>query len=189
MIKDIPLKKCSTLFGISFLGGPGVGKSTLSQKLSQKLKIPVVINDQIRRQLETFGINPVENDDLVKKLAVSRINYLLEHQTSMILDSNSLKAYKKMEEDFQNYHAPVFFIELRCSEVEILRRIKERKENFDKDKTNYSRAVEEDYYEYLEIQKNHSFPKEKIFFTIDTEKELEKQIENFVEKLKKYINI
>lgn len=187
VIKDIFIENTNYVYGISFIGPPGIGKSTVASIISEKLKIPVTVNDKIRRMLDGLGINASENQELVERLAYDRTRFMLENNTSMIIDANCLTAYKQVEENFNHFNAPCFFIKLECSEKEILRRIDNREIMFGRNKNNFSRAVRKDYYTYLEKLKKNPFPEEKIFFTIDTEKDLELQIEHLVNKIYKYL--
>ncbi len=186
MIDDISIVKDDFLYGITFIGPPGVGKSTVANLLSKKLNLQVTANDKIRRMLDDLGIDSSAHQPLVEKLAYDRSRYMLENHTSMIIDANCLTAYQAVEENFSQFHAPCFFIKLECSEQEILRRIDYRETQFEIDKNNFSRATKKDYDSYLERLRNNPFPKEKIFFTIHTEKELMQQIEECVSKIEEY---
>lgn len=184
VIKDIPIKSENKLYGISFIGAPGIGKSTVSKILSEKLGIYVTANDKIRRLLDEVGINASDNQALVERLASDRTVYMLKNNTSMIIDANMLTAYTAVEENFNKYNSKCLFIKLNCSEEEILNRIAKRKTEFGKT-GNFSRATEEDYYKYKHNEKENKYPKEKIFYTIDTEKDIEKQINELIIKIKK----
>lgn len=150
VIKDIPISDDEFVYGISFIGSPGVGKSTIANLISKRLNVYVTTNDKIRRMLDDLGIDSFSNQPLVEKLAYDRSHFMLENNTSMIIDANCLTAYKAVEENFSHFDAPCFFIKLECSEQEILKRLDYRESQFGKDKNNYSRAVREDYYRYLE---------------------------------------
>lgn len=164
VIKDIPITNDEFVIGISFVGAPGIGKSTLANILSNKLNIYVTANDKIRRILDSIGIDADSNQPLVERLAYDRSRYMLENNTSMIIDANCLTAYRAVEDNFSVFNAPCLFIKLDCDEDEILRRIDEREKKFGIDQNNYSRATRKDYYDYLERLKKNPFPKEKIFF-------------------------
>lgn len=105
----------------------------------------------------------------------------------MIIDANCLTAYKGIEKLFEDYHAICFFIKLECEEEEILKRIDKREEKFGIDKSNYSRATRKDYYIYLDALDKNPFPEEKIFFTINTQGNLEQQTNLLVDKIKEAI--
>lgn len=114
---------------------------------------------------------------------------MLENGTSMILDANCLTAYKSVEENFSHYKAPCFFILLESSEAEILKRLDYREKTFDKDITNFSRATKEDYYLYLKKLERNLIPREKIFYTINTELNLDIPVEKLISKIEKYLKM
>ncbi|MCI9434728.1 MAG: hypothetical protein HFI86_05620 [Bacilli bacterium] len=68
-----------------------------------------------------------------------------------------------------------------------MRRLDYRESQFGSENNNFSRAVRKDYYSYLEGLKNNPFPKEKIFFTINTEGNLDTQVDSLVKKIQEYI--
>jgi len=185
VISDIPVKRDNKVYGITFIAPQGTGKSRVSNILSEKLNVYVTANDKIRRILEEFGIDPEEQSKLVNKLAEDRTIYMLENKTSMIIDANMRLFYDIAMSNFNKYNAKLYFVRLECSEEEILRRIDERSKNFGVDKENYSRANRENYAKYKEKEKNSYFPENLVFFTIDTEKDLNFQIDKLIEKLKK----
>ncbi len=84
------------------------------------------------------------------------------------------------------FFAECLFIKLECDEKEILRRLDNRELLFDKDCNVFSRATKKDYYKYLDRLEKNPFPKEKVFFTIDTSNNLEPQIDEFIFKLHDY---
>lgn len=189
VIKDIPITHDDVVFGITFVGPPGIGKSMVANLLSKRLNVYVTANDEIRRMLDDVGIDSSKNQPLVEKLAYDRSKFMLENNTSMIIDANCLTAYKAVEENFGYFGVPCFFIKLECNENEILRRLEYRETQFGKDKNNFSRTTKKDYDLYLERLKNNPFPEEKVFFTMDTDKELAPQIEEVVNKIEHKMNL
>ncbi len=186
VIESVPLNPQDHFYGISFVGPPGVGKSTVANILSERLNIYVSINDQIRRLLSSCGIFPFENQPLVEQLAIDRTSYLLEHSTSVIIDANMLTAYPSAIHNFARFSTECLFIKLECKEEEILKRLDARELLFDKDSRVFSRATRKDYYKYLDREKENPFPEEKIFFTINTEENLDQQIDKLIVKICHY---
>lgn len=168
------------------MGPPGVGKSTVAKILSQKLGIYVSINDKIRRLLAENGISPFENQALVERLATDRTSYLLENSTSVIIDANVLTAYPAVISNFARFSSECLFIKLECGEEEILRRLDFRETLFEKDSNVFSRATRKDYYKYLDRYKKNPFPEDKVFFTIDTESDLDEQIAQLITTINTY---
>ncbi len=52
---EIPLNSKEPVYGISFIAGPGCGKSTIANMLGAKLGITVCTNDKIRRLYGELG--------------------------------------------------------------------------------------------------------------------------------------
>lgn len=184
LLLEIPLNPQDKVYGITFIGGQGFGKSTVAKMLSKKLGLYITVNDRIRRLYDELGFDNKVYEDDIKKMANDRTIYLLKNKTSHIIDANMEFFYEMAINNYSKYDAKLFFIELTCSEEEALKRIRNRIENSD---DNYSCATEEDYYKYLEKKKTHSFPKDKIFYTINTEnnlEEIEKSVDLLVEKIK-----
>lgn len=191
VIRDIPLTNEPHVFAITFIAPPGIGKSTVSKILSKKLNIYVTANDKIRRLVETLGINPIENSDLVEQLANDRTVYMLENRTSMIIDANMQFFWEKAVQNFKDYNAKLYFVKLDCEEKKIIERIKERSLNFNQNNENYSRAVVEDFYRYKRKAMQSNFPQELIFYTIDANQSIDNveiQIENLVMKIRDDLN-
>ena len=183
--KEIPIKRSDSVFGITFIAGPGTGKSYVSNLISKRTGLYITANDKIRRIYDELGFNNVEYESDIKKMANDRTVYLLENRVSHIIDANMEFFWDMAEANFKNYGAKLYFVELVCDEDEILRRITNRAKSFD-DTDNYSRALVDDYYAYLEKKKTKSIPREKIFFSIDVNvsgEALEKQIDELLKKI------
>lgn len=187
IIEEIPIKPTNFVYGISFLGLPGTGKSTIASILSKKLNIYTAINDEIRRLLDNVGIDSSKNRDLVWNLSRDRIKYVLSKKTNLIIDANGIRVYESLDKLFQEYNVHLFYVKLECEEEEILKRLDYREKMFGKN-NNYSRATRKDYYRNVECTKNIKFPSEKIFFTIDTMKDMNSQIDELVKRINNYIN-
>ena len=88
LLAEIPIKESKNVYGIAFIAGPGFGKSTVANMLSEKLGLLIVASDQIRRFYDKLGFGNTKYEDDIKKIAFDRIVYLLEHKTSHIVDAN-----------------------------------------------------------------------------------------------------
>lgn len=189
LIYKIPLKESDILYGITFVGGPGFGKTTVAKLLSSKLKLYIVSNDEIRRLYDSLGFGDEKYNHDIKKMGYDRRVYLLRNKTSHILDVNMEFAWERAANSYQNYGAKLLFIELTCNEEVVLRRIEDRKRTFGKT-DNYSRATEEDYYRYVQLKKENQkqIPSNMIFYSINTEKSIDKieeQIDFLVQKIER----
>lgn len=186
LVAEIPLKPSDNVYGITFIAGPGFGKSTVAKIISKKLGLYITVNDKIRRLYNELGFDDVAYEDDIKRMANDRTIYLLDNKTSHIIDANMEFYWEMALNNYNNHNAKLFFVELSCAEEEVLKRIGVRKDNFGKN-DNLSRATEADYYNYLEKKKTNGIPKNKIFFTIHTDtsvEEIEKQVDILIEKIR-----
>lgn len=186
LVEEIPLKPSDNVYGITFIAGPGFGKSTVANIISKKLDLYITANDKIRRLYNELGFDDTVYEDDIKKMANDRTIYLLDNKTSHIIDANMEFFWEMALNNYNNHNAKLYFVELSCAEEEVLKRIGVRKNNFGKN-DNLSRATEVDYYNYLEKKKTKGIPKDKIFFTIHTDTsvdEIEKQVDILIEKIK-----
>jgi len=186
IVSEIPLNPEKVVYGISFIAGPGMGKSTVAKKISEKLNLYITENDRIRRIMEKYGYDG-ENEHLKlsQELSNDRTIYMLENRTSMIIDANLAFFYQMALDNFNKYSGKIYFVEINCSEKEILRRIEVRKRDFS---NTSSRADKDKYFEYREKIKSKPVPKELIFYTIDSEKDLDYQIHELSKKIKDDLN-
>ena len=186
LVAEIPLKPSDNVYGITFIAGPGFGKSTVAKIISKKLGLYITANDKIRRLYNELGFDDTLYEDDVKRMANDRTIYLLDNKTSHIIDANMEFFWEMALNNYNSHNAKLFFVELSCAEEEVLKRIGVRKDNFGKN-DNLSRATEADYYNYLEKKKTNGIPKNKIFFTIHTDtsvEEIEKQVDILIEKIR-----
>ncbi len=189
LISEIPINKSENVYGITFIAGPGYGKSTVANIISKKLNLYITANDKIRRLYDELGFDNVLYENDIKKMANDRTIYLLQNKTSHIIDANMEFFWEMASDNYQKYNAKLIFVELVCDENEILKRIEKRSQNYGKN-DNLSRAGKEDFYKYLELKKEKGIPKDKIFYTINTNcsvEEIEKQVDLFIKKLNKEI--
>ena len=187
LLSEVPINESDSVYGITFVAGPGFGKSTVANMLSKKLGLLIVANDQIRRVYDELGFDNTKYEDDIKKMAYDRTVYLLKNKTSHIVDANMQFYYQMAIDNYSKYNAKLYFIELKCNEEEILKRIQVRERNFGKN-DNQSRATVEDYNRYLKLKEEKGIPDNLIFYTINTDtsiEEIEKKVDLLVDKLKK----
>ena len=185
LLSEVPIKESNNVYGITFVAGPGFGKSTVANMLSKKLGLLIVANDQIRRVYDELGFDNTKYEDDIKKMAYDRTVYLLRNKTSHIVDANMQFYWQMAIDNYSKYNAKLYFIELKCSEEEILKRIQIRESNFGEN-DNQSRATVEDYNRYLRLKEEKGIPDNLVFYTINTDtsiEEIEKQVDLLVEKL------
>ena len=104
------------------------------------------------------------------------------------MDANMEFYWEMSVDNFEKYDANLYFIEITCSEETVLKRIKSRQKSFSNESDNLSRAKIEDYYIYLERKSKKEFPKERVFYTINSDTTLEEiynQVNVLVNKIKK----
>ena len=177
-IKPIP-NNTKKLFTLALIGLPSSGKSYVAKILSEKLNLFVENNDKIRRFLNKKGfkgVTPIQKT--LQKIAETRTSFLFENKTSTILDLDIIKFVDAIKEKMRKFKGDVFFIHITCSEKEIIRRIKERKN----DKTNVSKAGLKEYYQRKKIHESLCLPD--LFFSIDASRDVERQIDLCVNKLR-----
>ena len=149
----------------------GQGKSTVSKMISKYDKSIILNNDELRNWLDDYS-----SVDILYELQWYRLDLLLKNNNSCILDSSSTKNwnYKKRYFDKQGYK--YYIIRLVCDEDII----KERLSSRTKDGINFSIA---NYEDYLDIKKTYPrIDDSLISFTIDTGKDIEPQVIEFLNK-------
>lgn len=187
VVRDIPINKSKMVYGITFIGLPGVGKSTVANKLSKKLGLYVTANDKIRRILDELGYDvDGEYRTLALSLANERTRYMLKNSVSMIIDANMNGFYEMAINNFNEFNAKLFFIKLECSEDVILDRIDKRLVS--SKKNNYSKADRNAYFANKERFKLKPFLEDLVFATINTENDIDNQIDIVVNKILDVIN-
>ncbi len=171
---------------ISFIGGPGFGKTTISNILCDKLKLFHCSNDYIARELEKNGFDIKDYDEktrLVSSIAFPFQDFLFSNNIGFVLDANLMLYLDVLKNRCNNYGYKLYIIEIQINPKEALKRSLKRLKN--KDSSNLSDSDEEDfklflrqYEEYKKIE-NPNY----IFAKIDTEKDVEKQLDNIIEKI------
>ncbi|MBR2603923.1 MAG: AAA family ATPase [Bacilli bacterium] len=183
LINEIPLNKSENVYGILFIAGPGFGKSTITKMLSSKLNLFIASNDAVRRLFNENNDVP-ETKELVVKLVIDRLHYLLENKICHIIDGDSEFYYDEYKRIYNSYNAKMIVIKLECSEETILKRLDNRALSFGKS-DNKSRATREDYYIYLDKLKKNTNTIDNNYYVINTDtsyEEIEKQVDEFINK-------
>lgn len=187
LISKISINPVKNVFGITFVAGPGFGKSTVAEMLSKKLGIVVTSNDYIRRLYDSLNFDNEAYEADIKKMANERTKYMLKNKTPMIIDANMEFFWQMAEKNFNDFGAKLYFVELLCSEDTVISRIKSRAESFE-NTSNLSRAGLKEYQTYLNKKRASTFPRDKVYFKIDMNKsldEIEAQVDKLVEKIRK----
>ena len=183
LINEIPLNKSENVYGILFIAGPGFGKSTITKMLSSKLNLFIASNDAVRRLFNENNDVP-GTKELVVKLVIDRLHYLLENKICHIIDGDSEFYYDEYKRIYNSYNAKMIVIKLECSEETILKRLDNRALSFGKS-DNKSRATREDYYIYLDKLKKNTNTIDNNYYVINTDtsyEEIEKQVDEFINK-------
>ena len=153
----------------------------------KRLDLYVTANDKIRCILDELGYDvDGEHRTLVESLANDRTKYMLRNGISMIIDANMNGFYEMAINNFNEFNAKLFFIKLECSEEVILDRIEKRLIN--RESNNYSKADKEVYFKNKERFKLKPFPDELVFATINTEDDIDSEIDIVVNKILDVIN-
>ena len=172
-IKDFPIPKGDKKepYLILFDAYQGQGKSTVSKIISKYDKSVILNNDHLRNWLDDYV-----SSDILYELQWYRLDLLLKNNNSCILDSCSTKNwdYKKRYIDSLGYK--YYIVRLVCDEDII----KERLDKRTLDGVNYSLAKYEDY-----LDLKNKYPRiddSLIDYTIDTGKDIEPQVIDFLNK-------
>ncbi len=173
------------LFLLGFIGLNGVGKSYVAEKIAKRLNLYVANNDSIRRFLNKNGFEGASPaQQLVQKIAESSTKYLFENNISHIIDADLIEFFGIAQKNADEYGAKLFIIHLICPEEIILKRLEDRNLEIKNNSTsNLSRVGTERYFERKKM--HESMPLPKIFFTINTSDDVDSQVDDLIEKLKK----
>lgn len=186
-IATMKVKSSNTkeLFGIGFIGLFGSGKSYVAEKISEKTGLYITRNDELRRFLNKEGFpghTPIQES--VEKIGPAIGRYLYENKISIILDADLFKHYNVAQENAEKFGGKFFIVRLICPEDVILQRLEKRKEHIDENpESNLSRVGKEEYFERKILHEGQPLPE--IFFTMDTSLDVDSQIDELINKLKK----
>ncbi|EKE10968.1 MAG: hypothetical protein ACD_15C00165G0005 [uncultured bacterium] len=177
-------QKTKQLFAIGFIGLIGSGKSCVAQKISQKLGLYVASGDGIRRFLDKNGITGERIvTRLMKRIGENFFHYLCQNNVSSIIDVDMIKHYDFFKDESEKFGAKLFVVKIDCPEEIILERIEKRSKDNELGKgANLSRAGKKEYFKRKKLHETASLPK--IFFNINTEKDVDEQIDGLILKLK-----
>ncbi|MDP1883859.1 MAG: AAA family ATPase, partial [Candidatus Moranbacteria bacterium] len=139
-LKNVRPDNSTKLFAISFIGTTGVGKTTVSQKLAEKLGFYVANSDEIRRFLNREGFpGKFPDQDLVNFMGKKVSEFLYQTKTSHIIDADMIRFYDKALANATSNGAKLLIIRLVCPEEIILKRLEERQSKINEDRSqNYS---------------------------------------------------
>lgn len=157
---------------IIFAGLTGTGKSTLARSLAEKVKIPVISSDMIRKELagipytehkyEEFesGIYKREFTDRTYAEILKRAGDILISGSSVIIDASFRKKYyRKLASDMASgFMIKLFVIETICNREDIKKRLNSRiknKEIISDGRWEIYNRQKEDFDELDEIDKNY----------------------------------
>lgn len=179
-INEQPTKQ---LFVVAMIGLPGVGKTTFAKALHEKTGIYITSNDVIRRFLNKQGypgVTPVQ--ETAKYIAENSSKYLYEHNISHVIDGDILNFYDVARKNAMNYGARFYLVELTAPEELVRERIQERQKNTAEGGEVESLAGLEEFAERKQLHGRINKPNAD--FVINSEKELDPQIDDFIQLLK-----
>ena len=152
----------------------GQGKSYVSKVISKYDKSIVLNNDEVRYWLNDYS----DNSKLKSELQRYRLELLLKNNNSCIMDSCFCHNYEEKKKYYDKLCYKYYVIRLICSDEIVKKRLKERVTDND----NYSIAKYEDYI-WMKNNVNH-VDDDLIDYIIDTEKDVKKQVREFLYKYK-----
>ena len=172
-IKDFPIFKGekSKPYIILFDAYTGMGKSTVAKEIAKKDNSVILNNDQVRDWLSDYN----DSTNLKSELQNYRLELLLKNNNSCICDSCFCHNWKEKIKYYDKLGYKYYIIRLVCDEEVIKERLSKRV----KDENNFSVA---DYNGYLWMKENVSLVDDELIdFTIDTDGNLEEQIDEFLD--------
>lgn len=177
---------------ITFVGGPGFGKSTISKMLCEKMNLFHCSNDYIARQIEKMDYDITDYEkrtELVSSIAFPFQDFLFENSIDFVLDANLMLYIDVIKKRCNSYNYKLFIIELEINHDEALRRSLKRLEL--KDKENLSDSDEADFKLFLRQYKDYKIIEnlENIFANIDMERnDIEDQVDDIIKRINQLIN-
>ena len=174
--KQFPIPKGNSKkpYIILFDGYTGMGKSTVSSLIAKYEKVIILNNDEVRKFLNDYN----DQTGLKDKLQKYRLEKLLEENNNCICDSCFCHNYEEKLRYYKSLGYKYYIIRLECSDETVKERLSQRTLN----KTNASIA---DYQGYLWMKQNvERVPLNLIDFTINTEIDLEPQVQKLVEMIR-----
>lgn len=175
-INDFPIigKRKTNKYIILFDAYTGMGKSTVS-KIIQKYDNSIIINnDEIRNWLNDYSDNTNSKTELQKY----RLELLLNNNISCILDSCFSHNWIEKKKYYDSLGIKYYIIRLLCDKEIVKKRLENRK----LDNGNYSIANYDDY--IWMVENVEKVDDNLISYTIDTSKDLEIQVKDFINKYK-----
>jgi len=181
------------LFAIGFIATTGVGKSTTSQKIAERLGLFVASNDEIRRFLNKEGIPGIFPDqELVQRIAEESSRYLYDNKISHVIDADLIKFHATAKKNAEEHGAKFFLLHLVCPEDVIMKHLNERDKKIselsgssdDKGMKNVGHSLSsvKEYEERTKVHKETPLP-DYIFMRIDTSLPMEPQLDELEGKL------
>ena len=173
---------------ISFVGGPGYGKSTIAKILCQKMNLFHTSTDIIRNYLKNLNID-ISNYDkttkLVSSIAYPFQDFLFKNKIDFVLDANLMLYLDVLRTRCKNYGYKLFIIEIEISKEEALRRsLKRLKENNPDNLSNSDANDFQLFLSQLEEYKKNEKP-EYIFAKINVENDnIEKKLNEITTQIK-----
>lgn len=182
---DIQKTNSKKLFTIGLIGLNGSGKSFVARKISERLGLYIASNDNIRRFLNENGFDgasPMQNFVFNAGPIISK--YLYDHKISHIIDADLLQHHQITKENALKNGAKLYLINIICPERIILKRLQERElETRKNPETNFSRVGVDEYFKRKALHATLSLPD--VFFTFDTSKDIEPQLNDLIGKFEK----
>ncbi len=113
-------------------GLPGVGKTTFSKELGSMLNAKVLSSDKIRKELFPNPTYSKSEKSLVYDVMLLIAKYLHQTGKTCILDAtfNRENFRKNLKEKLGTKKNQLFFIECKCAEPIVLRRLRNRKNDY-----------------------------------------------------------